>query len=84
MFGTIQHHAGKLGINEEWLRSHDLIELQLSSGEIIPAEWYEDPRGRPAVFLQFDMDDGSKFKSVIYLPVGIKARRLNENNISKA
>lgn len=53
----------------------DAVVLKLSNGRLLPAQWYEDPVGRRAVFIKIACDDNTSFKSRLYLPENALVRR---------
>lgn len=72
---TIERDAGKLSLAGKELVAREFLDIELVDGNVVSGEWYEDPHGRPGVFLAVRLSNGNAFKSLVYLPEGIKARR---------
>lgn len=71
----IKRLEGQLSTADDAAHLHNGDKLEL---EITRIEWYEDPVGRPAAFVQVRLADGKLFKAPLYIPEGTKVRRLEE------
>jgi hypothetical protein len=64
-----------LKLEGEPLLSGERLELKTKKGRLLPVEWYADPRGRRAVFVQLACADDKAFKTLVQLPNTALVRR---------